>query len=135
MTTKPRILVVDDDDLNLEFMQAYLETADYHVQTAHSGEHALKDVDLSPPDVILLDVRMGGMSGYEVCKALKSNDITRHIPVLVVTGFTQKRDIEAIIAAGADDILLKPITPPIMLLRVKRMVYQKQLYDQLYPSK
>ncbi|MEO0562218.1 MAG: response regulator [Chloroflexota bacterium] len=129
---RARILIVDDDDLNVEVMQAYLEMQGYDILTAHSGERALVQVADDAPDVILLDVRMGGISGYETCRRLKDDDTTKHIPVLMVTGFNNKSDIEQIVAAGADDLLFKPINAPVMMLRVKRMVYQKQLYDQLY---
>lgn len=127
-----KILVVDDDDLNLEMMEAYLQSVSYDVRTVFNGEQALALVRQAPPDVILLDVRMHGMSGYDVCRALKAGEATRHIPVLMVTGFREAEDIRQIIAAGADDLLFKPINSAIMLLRVRRMVYQKQLYDKLY---
>jgi two-component system cell cycle response regulator len=128
----PHILVVDDNDLNLEMMQAVLESDSYHVLTAHNGERALAIVEKSPPDVVMLDVRMPGISGYDVCRTLKGDPATQHIPILMVTGFRENHDIEEIIAAGADDMLFKPVHNGVMLLRVRRMAYQKQLYDERY---
>lgn len=127
-----RLLLVDDDDLNLEVMQAYLEPESYVIDTAHSGETALKQVKVTPPDTILLDVRMNGISGYETCAILKEDEQTRHIPVMMVTGFDSRDEVRFAVASGADDVLFKPINAPLMLLRVRRMVYMKHLYDQLH---
>jgi CheY-like chemotaxis protein len=127
-----RILLVDDDDLNLEVMQAYLESEPYTIDTAHSGEIALEKVKETPPDVILLDVRMNGISGYETCALLKEDKKTRHIPVMIVTGFDSKDEVRYAIASGADDVLFKPINAQLMMLRIRRMAYQKHLYDQLH---
>ncbi len=132
MDAQARILLIDDDDLNLEVLQIQLESEGYQVRTAASGERGLEEVAHHPPDLILLDVRMRGMGGYATCAALKQNEATRHIPVLMVTGYKDKENVERIIEAGADDILFKPINSSIMFLRVRRMIYQKQLYNQLH---
>lgn len=130
--SKGHILIVDDDDLNLEVMQSYLELEDYTVSTAYSGERAIEQVgaDVSP-DLILLDARMSGMDGYETCKALKADPKTQAIPVMMVTGYQADEDIDKAIAAGADDLLFKPVKTKLMMLRVKTLVHMKHLHDQL----
>lgn len=125
-----RVLIVDDDWLNIEMMEAHLE-AEYEIDSVNSGERALERVRQMPPDVILMDVRMGGMDGYAATAALKSDEATCHIPVLLVTGFNTKDDIKRAVQAGVDDILFKPIATPLMLLRVKTLMRLKQLHDQL----
>lgn len=127
------ILVVDDDDLNLEVMESYLELEGYSVSTTYSGEKALEMVAQNPPDLVLLDARMGGMSGYTTCKALKHDDTTVHIPVMMITGYQTDADIDAAIEAGVDDLLFKPVKNKLMMLRIKTLVRMKHLYDELHP--
>jgi len=125
-----KILIVDDDWLNIEVLEAYLQPQ-YITDAVHSGEQALERVKTHPPDVILMDVRMNGMDGYQATTALKAEPTTAPIPVIIITAFNGKKDIEQAVACGADDVLFKPIVAPLLLLRVKAFARLKQLQDQL----
>ena len=131
MNDNTRVLIVDDDWLNVEVMEAYLSGEGYIIDSAPSGEKALERVRTQPPDVILLDVRMSGMSGFEVAQQLKGNPATQHIPVLLVTAYNAKSDVEQALESGVDDMLFKPINAPLMLMRVRTLARLKRLYDQL----
>lgn len=126
-----RILVVDDEQLSRELLQVSLQSDGHSVKLAASGERALEIIEAEPPDLILTDVRMHGMSGYELCAQLKSDPATQHIPVLLYTGLTSDEDKQAGIAAGADDFIRKPIDIVIMLHRVRTLLRLKYLHDQL----
>lgn len=128
---KPLILVVDDDWMNREVMEAHLQAADYDVIVAHSGENALEMAFERPPDLILLDVRMQGLSGYEVCQRLKSNHATRYVPVVIVSALESDEDRLRAIRSGADDFVSKPYSSLVLLTRVKSLLRIKQLYDEL----
>ena len=116
---KPTILVVDDTPDNLSLMMELLK-GDYQVKLANSGERALKlAAMLPPPDLILLDIMMPGMDGYEVCRQLKANLLTGEIPVIFLTAKTAVEDEKRGLQMGAVDYITKPISPPIVLARVK----------------
>lgn len=116
---KATILVVDDTPDLLSLMMALLKDA-YNVKLANGGERALKLAALTPaPDLILLDIMMPGMDGYEVCQRLKSNPLTRDIPVVFLTAKTEVQDEKRGLEMGAVDYIAKPISPPIVLARVK----------------
>jgi putative two-component system response regulator len=116
---KPTVLVVDDTPDNLLLMMELLK-GDYQVQLANGGERALKLAAMSPqPDLILLDIMMPGLDGYEVCQRLKSNPQTREIPVVFLTAKAEVEDEKKGLAIGAVDYITKPISPPIVLARVK----------------
>jgi putative two-component system response regulator len=116
---KPTILVVDDTPDNLSLMRELLK-GDYQVQLANGGERALKLAALSPhPDLILLDIMMPGIDGYEVCQRLKADPATRNIPVVFLTAKTEVEDEKKGLEIGAVDYITKPISPPIVLARVK----------------
>ena len=125
-----KILIVDDDWLNVEVLEAYLQGI-YTTHTVNSGEKAIEYVQTTPPDVILMDVRMSGMDGYQATAALKDNPDTTDIPIIIVTAFDSKKDVERAVDAGADDVLFKPIVAPLLLLRVRSFVKLKHLQDQL----
>ncbi len=127
----PLILVVDDDWMNREVMEAHLQAADYDVMVAQSGENALELAFQRPPDLILLDVRMQGISGYEVCERLKSHHATRFAPVVIVTALESDADKLMAIRSGADDFIGKPFTSLAMLTRVKCLLRIKHLHDEL----
>lgn len=131
MSNKTQILIVDDDALNVEVIDAFLQREGYSIAAVPSGESALEQVQAQPPDVVLMDVRMGGMSGYETTAALKANPATQHIPVLMITGFNEREDIRQALAAGVDDIVFKPIDLNLLLLRVRTLSRLKALHDQL----
>lgn len=116
---KPTILVVDDTPDNLSLMRELLMD-DYQVRLANGGERALKLAAQEPhPDLILLDIMMPGLDGYEVCQRLKTDPLTREIPVVFLTAKTEFEDEKRGLEMGAVDYITKPISPPIVLARVK----------------
>lgn len=127
---RSKILVVDDDVLNVRLIEAQL-MADYKVKVAYSGEEALILIDTEKPDLIILDVMMPGMSGYEVCNRIKSSKETCFIPVIIVTALSSRDDRMEGIRAGADEFLTKPIDRFEVLTRVRTLLKNKQLYDEL----
>lgn len=106
--TIPLILIVDDNQQNLELLQAYLEDVDCETMDAYDGVEALEKVAERAPDLILLDIMMPKMSGFEVCKRLKKDPKTGDIPVIMVTALNEFGDIERAIDCGTDDFLSKP---------------------------
>ena len=113
------ILVVDDTPDNLSLMSGLLRD-EYKVKLANSGEKALKAVQGdNPPDLILLDIMMPGMSGYEVCEALKADPKTRPIPVIFLTAMSAPEDEQKGLELGAVDYVTKPISPSLFLARVR----------------
>jgi two-component system alkaline phosphatase synthesis response regulator PhoP len=127
----PVVLVVDDNLQNLELLQAYLEDMDCKTVPAHSGIEALEIVADDPPDLILLDVMMPKMSGFEVCRRIKSNPKTTDIPVIMVTALNEVGDIERGIDSGTDDFVSKPVNKLELLTRVRTMLKLKHLSDKL----
>ncbi len=127
----PMVLVVDDNQQNLELLQAYLEDMDCRTTPAKDGPKALEIVAKDPPDLILLDVMMPKMSGFEVCKRIKNDPKTRDIPVIMVTALNEFGDIERGIDSGTDDFLSKPVNKLELLTRVKIMLKLKHLTDKL----
>jgi CheY-like chemotaxis protein len=127
----PVVLVVDDNLQNLELLQVYLEDIDCQTIPAHDGIEALEIIRENPPDLVLLDVMMPKMSGFEVCKKIKNDPKTTDIPVIMVTALNEFRDIERGIDSGTDDFLSKPINKLELLVRVKTMLKLKHLSDKL----
>jgi DNA-binding response OmpR family regulator len=128
---KTVILVVDDDWMNRELLQTHLERAGYEVITANNGQKALDTVVSRPPDLVLLDVRMHGLSGYEVCARLKSQAAMRYVPVIMVTGLDGDADYQEAIEAGADDFLPKPFNSVVMFARIRSLLRIKRLHELL----
>ncbi|MBN2271279.1 MAG: response regulator [Sedimentisphaerales bacterium] len=127
----PMILVVDDNQQNLELLQAYLEDIDCRTVPARDGLEALDVVANDPPDLILLDIMMPKMSGFEVCRRLKNDPKNSDIPVIMVTALSEFGDIERGIDSGTDDFLSKPVNKLELLTRVKTMLKLKHLTDKL----
>ena len=127
---RPTILVVDDTPQNLSLMSDLLE-ANYTVKLAPNGARALKIATATPPDLILLDIMMPEMDGYEVCRTLKADPVCKDIPVMFVTAMSEIEDEEAGLALGAVDYLTKPISPPIVLARVRNQLALKVAADSL----
>jgi CheY-like chemotaxis protein len=127
----PTILVVDDDQQNLELVQAYLEDIECETVAARDGIEALELVAGAKPDLILLDVMMPKMSGFEVCRRLKNNPDTSDIPVIMVTALNEFGDIERGIDSGTDDFVSKPINKLELLTRIRTMLKLKHLTDRL----
>lgn len=126
-----RLLVVDDLEPNVRLLRAKLEAEYYDVVTAASGKEALHVASAEQPDLVLLDVMMPGMDGYETCRALKENPRTRHIPVIMVTALDQQEDRVKGLEAGADDFLTKPIDDVTLLARVRSLLRLKVVMDEL----
>ncbi len=128
---EPRVLVVDDNQQNLELLLAYLEDVDCKTLSANDGAQALEVVKTSSPDLILLDVMMPKMSGFEVCRRIKNDPKTTDIPVIMVTALNELGDIERAINSGTDDFLSKPINKWELVTRVKTMLKLKHVTDKL----
>ena len=127
----PVVLVVDDNLQNLELLQAYLEDTNCKTLPARDGVEALKIIAENPPDLILLDVMMPKMSGFEVCKRIKNDPKTTDIPVIMVTALNEFGDIERGIDSGTDDFISKPVNKLELLTRVRTMLKLKHLSDKL----
>jgi class 3 adenylate cyclase len=125
------VLVVDDDEANRMLLRDLLETHGYEIVEAENGEQALQKVEQRPPDVILLDVMMPRLDGFEVCRRLKNDARTAHIPILIVTALSERMERMKGIAAGASDFLTKPVDLQELTLRVNHAVHAKRLFDQL----
>src|ERR1039458_8900292 len=125
------VLVVDDEEQNRSLLRDPLEARGYEIAEAENGLQALEKVAGRPPDVILLDLMMPKMDGFEVCRRLKKDLKTAHIPILIVTALSERKERLMGIEAGANDFLNKPIDMQDVILRVGNAVYAKQLHDQL----
>jgi len=125
------ILLVDDNQQNLELMQAYLEDLPCATRTAKDGLEAVESIDRDPPDLVLLDVMMPRMSGFEVCQKIKSNPRTRDIVVIMVTALHEVGDYERAHESGTDDFLTKPVNKLELLVRVKSLLRVRVLKRQL----
>jgi two-component system cell cycle response regulator len=125
------ILIVDDNQQNLELLVAYLEELPCQIITATNGIEAIEMVEGQRPDVILLDVMMPRMSGFEVCKKLKSQPSTRSIPIIMVTALNEIGDIERGVESGTDDFLSKPVKKLELVTRVKSLLRVRHLKREL----
>lgn len=130
-TAQVNILVVDDNRGNVELLEALLVSRGYNIFKAYNGEDALKMVEEVFPHVILLDVMMPRMDGYEVCRRLKEKNVTRFIPVVMLTALSDIGDKIKGIEAGADDFISKPFQKPELLARIKSLVRVKNLLGEL----
>lgn len=130
-TERTSILIVDDNPQNLELLEAYLEELDADVRKAVDGLEALAAVEQRQPDIILLDVMMPRMSGYQACVKLKSNPNTRDIPIVMVTALNEIADVERAVESGANDFLTKPVNKLELVTRVKSLLSVRQLKRQL----
>jgi class 3 adenylate cyclase/CheY-like chemotaxis protein len=126
-----RILIVDDTAMNLKLLEGILTGHGYAVSTAPSGPVALERVRDEHPDLVLLDVVMPEMSGYEVCRRLRAEEATRLLPVIMVTALDPVQERVKGIDAGADDFLTKPINQPELVARVRSLLRIKALHDEL----
>ncbi len=126
-----RILIVDDNGQNVELLEAYLGEIDCEISTAFDGDQTLARVRETPPDLILLDIMMPKISGFEVCRKLKTDPATRAIQVLMITALNQPGDIERAVQAGADDFLIKPVNKLELLVRVRSLLRVRRLQSEL----
>src|SRR5688572_18117526 len=130
-STRPRVLIADDNETNVELICMHLKPFNYEIIKAYDGAQALEQVDANPPDLVLLDLMMPKISGYEVCQRLKSNPKTALIPVVIITALRELDDKIKAIEIGADDFLIKPFNKLELLTRIKSLLRVKQLYDEL----
>jgi two-component system, OmpR family, alkaline phosphatase synthesis response regulator PhoP len=131
MADKDRILIADDNQPNRELLEAYLSSLDAELESAVDGQDTLAKVKSFKPDLILLDVMMPKLSGFEVCQKLKSEPATKRIMVLMVTALNESGDIERAVKAGTDDFLSKPVNKIELLKRVENMLKLKDISDEL----
>ena len=128
---KPVVLVVDDAAANRVLIRLYLDQIDCEVWLAQDGATALAMIELSAPDLVLLDVRMPGMDGYEVCRRIKAMPGGRLLPVVMITGFSQTTNRIMALEAGADDFMAKPVEGAELIARVRSALRLKELYNTL----
>jgi CheY-like chemotaxis protein len=125
------ILIVDDNAQNVELLEAYLEELGADIRTAYDGLEALAAVEQRQPDVILLDVMMPRMSGYQACVKLKENPATKDIPIIMVTALNEVSDAERAVESGTDEFLTKPVNKLELVTRVKAMLQVRLLRRQV----
>lgn len=128
------ILIVDDNEQNVELLQAYLDSLPVTILAAYDGVEAIaliEDEDKPTPDLVLLDVMMPKMSGFEVCRKLKDDPATRAIPIMMVTALNEISDIERGVESGTDDFVSKPVNKLELVTRVKSLLRVRHLKREL----
>ena len=128
---KPRILIADDNEANVELLEAYLSGLGHDIEIAIDGQDTLDKVDSFQPDLILLDIMMPKLSGFEVCQKLKEDSRTSKIMILMVTALNELGDIERAVEAGTDDFLSKPVNKVELVKRVENMLMLRGVSDEL----
>ena len=132
--SEKKILIVDDEEKNIKLIKGILASGRYQVYEALNGEEALKQVAEHDPDLILLDIMMPGMDGFEVCKRLKEDESTKMIPIVMVTALNEKEHSISAMKVGADDFLTKPVDHTEIQVRVKSLLRIKSYHDSLLAS-
>ncbi len=132
--TRPKILAVDDTAANLKLLEAMLTPRGYDVVTASSGQEALEKIRTERPDLVLSDIVMPEMTGYDLCATIRENEATRFLPVVMVTASGDQERIQAL-EAGADDFMTKPVNQLELLARVRSLVRIKQYHDTVERQK
>ncbi len=127
----PIVLVVDDGETNRALVQAYLSDLDCRLRTAEDGPSALAAIEAEPPDLVLLDVQMPGMDGYEVCRRIKARPRGRLLPVVMLTALDHANDRVLALESGADDFMTKPVDRVELVARVRSALRLKAVYDNL----
>ena len=125
------VLVVDDMQANLRLLNVALQIEDYRVLLAKDGDEALRVIDKQPPDLILLDINIPGMSGLQVCERLKANEKTRDIPIIFLTALDDKKSVLSGFDSGAIDYVTKPFDVVVLMSRVKNHLSSKLKQDKL----
>lgn len=126
-----KVLIVDDFVENSRILETFLRAKGYEVSSADCGEKALEQVAVQPPDIILLDLMMPGMDGYEVCQRLKQSPDTRYIPIIIVTGLHEREANIKALEAGADDFIVKPFDALLLDARIRSSLRTKNLQDEI----
>ncbi|MDR2706788.1 MAG: response regulator [Planctomycetaceae bacterium] len=126
-----KILIADDNLANVELLDAFLADFDYQIETAADGAETLEKVASFSPDLVLLDIMMPKLSGFEVCEQLKSNPKTKGIMILMVTALSELGDIERAVNAGCDDYLSKPVNKFELVKRVENMLKLRSVTSEL----
>ena len=126
-----RILIADDNPTNVELLEAYLSDFDCQIMVAVDGRDTLDKVASFRPDLVLLDIMMPKLSGFEVCKTVKEDRATKGIMILMVTALNELGDIERAVAAGCDDFLSKPVNKLELVKRVENMLKLRHVTDEL----
>jgi two-component system, cell cycle response regulator len=127
---KAHILIVDDTQANITILQSFL-SPEYNLTIANSGPAALQIIEVNKPDLVLLDIMMPGMSGFDTCQMIKNNAVNFYIPIILVTALNEVEDKIKGIESGADDYITKPVNKHELLARVKSLLRIKYLHDQL----
>ena len=130
-TPSSRILIADDNEQNIELLDAYLSGLDVETAVAMDGQETLERVSSFKPDLILLDIMMPKLSGFEVCSQLKSDPATSGIMILMVTALNELGDIERAVEAGTDDFLSKPVNKVELLKRIENMLRLRHVTDEV----
>ena len=131
---KSKVLIVDDEPMNVELLQAYLGS-EYVTVSASNGKEALEKVNEEKPDIVLLDIMMPEMNGYEVCKLIKTGEFTKFLPVVMVTALSNREDRIKGVEAGADDFLIKPVDKVELTARIRSLLRIKHLHSSLQQEK
>jgi len=121
-----RILIAEDDLQSVELLEAYLADTGYEIKTTTDGDATLREAQQWQPDVILLDIMMPKISGFEVCKRLRANPASRTIGIVMITALDQSSDVERAVDVGTDDFLTKPINKTELLLRIRSLLKSRQ---------
>ncbi len=129
-TAASKILIADDNQQNCELLEVYLSEQGFQIDFAYDGQQTLDKVASFDPDLILLDIMMPKLSGYEVCKQLKRSEKTRNIPILMVTALNEQGDIEKAVKAGCDDFLSKPVNRLELQTRVRSLLRVRHLTNE-----
>jgi two-component system alkaline phosphatase synthesis response regulator PhoP len=127
----PKILIADDNTQNVELLEAYLSDFDCVLRTANDGEETLRVVEEFQPDLLLLDIMMPRLSGFEVCRKIRSNPATKDLLILMVTALNEASDFERGVQAGTDDFLTKPVNKIELLCRIRSLLRVRHLENQL----
>jgi len=131
---KPKILIVDDEPFNVDYLEQELEDLDYETVSAQNGREALAQVEAEAPDVILLDIMMPEMNGFQVLEQLKAHQVWRDIPVIIISAMSDMASIIKGVKLGAEDYLPKPFDEVLLQARLEASLEKKRLHDieQLY---